>query len=62
MFQAILVIFSLVLYGINIVYNLITLGISKDADRLFIESVVSTIINSIPSFYSAVCLFFSFVR
>ncbi len=54
--QAISAFITFTPYGINIAYSLITLNISKDADRLSIESFVSMMTTLLSYIYYAVCL------
>jgi hypothetical protein len=49
--QTILVIISYVLNAVNTAYGLITSGVSKDANRLMIESFASNMINLVYVYY-----------
>ncbi|CAF1079850.1 unnamed protein product [Adineta steineri] len=49
--QVVLVIISIIPYGINNAYGLITTGMTKDANRILIESFVSTIVSLISYLY-----------
>ncbi|CAF1195605.1 unnamed protein product [Adineta steineri] len=49
--QVVLVIISIIPYGINNAYGLITTGMTKDANRISIESFVSTIVSLITYLY-----------
>ncbi|CAF1132494.1 unnamed protein product [Adineta steineri] len=49
--QVVLVIISIIPYGINNAYGLITTGMTKDANRILIESFVSTIVSLITYLY-----------
>ena len=54
--QIILVVICYVPNAINTAYGLITSGVSKDANRLLIESFSSNIINLLTYTYYSVCL------
>ncbi|CAF3898201.1 unnamed protein product [Adineta steineri] len=49
--QVVLVIISIIPYGINNAYGLITTGMTKDANRILIESFISTIVSLITYLY-----------
>jgi hypothetical protein len=53
--QVVLVLVSIVPYGIYHVYNQITSGMSKDVNRLQIESFISTILSNLAFAYLTVC-------
>jgi hypothetical protein len=54
--QVILVVICIVPYSIFICYSLITSGISKDINRLIIESFILAIFSLVSYFYFAVML------
>ena len=56
--QVILLAVTIVPYGINSTYGLITSKMIKDDNRLLIESFISTIVILIVYIYYAVCVFF----
>jgi hypothetical protein len=56
--QVVLIFISAVPFGTNYIYGLITSGVSKDANRLMIESFALTIFLLLSYFYYAVCLLF----
>ncbi|CAF0900644.1 unnamed protein product [Adineta steineri] len=51
LFQVVLVVISFFPYGIYSTYNLITSGMTKDADRLLQEYFAITILSLVPYFY-----------
>jgi hypothetical protein len=53
--QVILLVICIVPYGINNAYGLITSGISKDSNRLMIESFIVTFLSLVTYLYYAVC-------
>jgi hypothetical protein len=53
--QVILVVICIVPYSIYFAYSIITSGVSKDANRLIIESFVYTILSLLTYLYYAVC-------
>jgi hypothetical protein len=53
--QVVLVLVSIVPYGIYHVYSQITSGISKDVNRLQIENFISTVLTNLAFGYVAVC-------
>jgi hypothetical protein len=53
--QVVLVLVSIVPYGIYHVYSQITSGISKDENRLHIESFISTVLSVLAFCYLTVC-------
>jgi hypothetical protein len=56
--QVVLVVISIVPYGINNTYDLITAATTKDVDRQLKESFVSTVVSLITYLYYMVCFFF----
>lgn len=55
--QVLVVVITLIPYGINTVYNLITTGITKDVDRSLKELLAITISSMLANIYYVVCLF-----
>ncbi|CAF1441150.1 unnamed protein product [Adineta steineri] len=49
--QVILVLISIIPYGINNLYGFVTSGVIKDANRVVVESFISTIVNLISYLY-----------